>query len=279
MRAFDYRRPATLAEALALLDADPEAMPLAGGMTLIPTLKQRLAAPSLLVDLAGVPALKAIAAEAGAIRLGAMVTHAAVAASPVVRQAIPALAALAEGIGDPHVRNRGTVGGSVANADPAADYPAAVVGLGGTVITSRREIAGDDFFTGLFETALGPAELVTGVRFPIPDAAAYVKFPHPASRYALAGVLVARFGGEVRVAVTGAAASVFRLIVTEAALEQRFSPHAVGDDVEVAVEALNSDGHAPGDYRARLVAVMVRRAVAACLASPWGGGSLQGFTG
>jgi carbon-monoxide dehydrogenase medium subunit len=268
MQAFDYRRPTTLDEALALLEADPEAMPLAGGMTLIPTLKQRLAAPAMLVDLAGVAALKAIAEEGGVIRLGAMVTHAEVASSPAVKRAIPALADLAEGIGDPHVRNRGTIGGSVANADPAADYPAAVVGLGATVITSRREIAGEDFFTGLFETALAPAELVTGVRFRVPDAAAYVKFPNPASRYAMAGVFVARFGAEVRMAVTGAAPSVFRLIVTEAALEREFSPEVIGEDIEVAVEALNADGHAPADYRARLVAVMARRAVAACLARP-----------
>jgi carbon-monoxide dehydrogenase medium subunit len=266
MQAFDYRRPRTLNEALALLEADPEAVPLAGGMTLIPTLKQRLAAPSMLVDLAGVPELKSIGEEDGAIRLGAMVTHAEVAASPVVRKAIPTLAELAEGIGDPHVRNRGAVGGSIANADPAADYPAAVVGLAATVITSRREIAGDDFFTGLFETALEPAELVTAVRFRIPDAAAYVKFPNPASRYAAVGVFVARFGAEVRMAVTGAAPSVFRLIATEAALERAFSPEVIGEDIEVAVEALNADGHAPADYRARLVAVMARRAVAACLA-------------
>jgi carbon-monoxide dehydrogenase medium subunit len=270
MQAFDYRRPDTLDEALALLKADPEAMPLAGGMTLIPTLKQRLAAPSLLVDLSGVPALKAIAEEDGAVRIGAMVTHAEVARSPVVRKAVPALAELAEGIGDPHVRNRGTVGGSIANADPAADYPAAVVGLGAAVITSRREIAADDFFTGLFETALGPAELVTAVRFPVPDAAAYVKFPHPASRYALVGVFVARFGADVRLAVTGAAPSVFRLIVTESALEERFSPDVIGEEVEAAVDALNADGHAPADYRAHLVAVTARRAVAACLAGKKG---------
>lgn len=266
MQAFDYRRPATLAEALALLEADPEAMPLAGGITLIPTLKQRLAAPSLLVDLAGIEALKAIAEEPGAIRLGAMATHAEVASSALVRKAIPALAGLAEGIGDPHVRNRGTAGGSVANADPAADYPAAVVGLGATVITSRREIAGDDLFTGLFETALEPAELITALRFPVPDAAAYVKFPNPASRYATVGAFVARFGPEVRMAVTGAAPSVFRLIATEAALEERFSPDVIGEEVEVAADALNVDGHAPADYRAHLVAVMARRAVAACLA-------------
>ncbi|MGZ6016316.1 MAG: FAD binding domain-containing protein, partial [Phenylobacterium sp.] len=266
MQAFDYRRPTTLGEALALLETDPEAMPLAGGMTLIPTLKQRLAAPSLLVDLSAIQALKAITEEGGSIRLGAMVTHGEVARSPVVRKAIPALAELAGGIGDPHVRNRGTAGGSVANADPAADYPAAVVGLGATVVTSRREIAGDDFFTGLFETALQPAELVTAVHFPIPDAAAYVKFPNPASRYAMVGVFVARFGAEVRAAVTGAAPSVFRLIVTEAALEQRFSPDVIGEEVEAAMDALNADGHAPADYRAHLIAVMARRAVAACLA-------------
>jgi len=267
MRAFDYRRPAALAEALALLDADPEAAPLAGGMTLIPTLKQRLAGPSMLVDLSGIAALKGIAREGGAIRLGAMTTHAEVSGSSLVRKAIPALAALAEGIGDPHVRNRGTIGGSVANADPAADYPAAVVALNATVITSRRDIAGDDFFTGLFETALQPGELITALGFPIPDAAAYVKFPNPASRYATVGVFVARFGGEVRMAVTGAAASVFRLIVTEAALEQRFSPDVIGEEVEAALDALNADGHAPADYRAHLVAVIARRAVAACLSA------------
>lgn len=267
MQAFDYRRPATLEEALELLQADPEARPLAGGMTLIPTLKQRLASPPMLVDLAGVPALRTIAVEDGTIRLGAMVTHAEVARSERVRKAIPALADLAEGIGDPQVRNRGTVGGSVANADPAADYPAAVVGLDATVITSRREIKGDDVFTGLFETALGPAELITAIDFRVPDAAAYVKFPNPASRYAMAGVFVARFGAEVRVAVTGAAPSVFRLIVTEAALEERFSPDVIGEQIEVAEDALNADGHGPADYRAHLVAVMARRAVAACLAN------------
>jgi carbon-monoxide dehydrogenase medium subunit len=266
MEAFDYRRPTTLHEALELLEADPEAMPLAGGMTLIPTLKQRLAAPSMLVDLSGIAALKAITQDGGAIRLGAMVTHGEVARSPVVGQAIPALADLAEGIGDPHVRNRGTVGGSIANADPAADYPAAVVGLDATVVTSRRQIKGDDFFTGLFETALQPAELVTGIHFRIPDAAAYVKFPNPASRYAMVGVFLARFGAEVRMAVTGAAPSVFRLIVTEAALEARFSPDVIGEEVEAAVDSLNADGHAPADYRAHLVAVLARRAVAACLA-------------
>jgi carbon-monoxide dehydrogenase medium subunit len=266
MHAFDYKRPTTLAEAIALLDADPEAKPMAGGMTLIPTLKQRLASPSLLVDLSGIEALKVIAKESGTIRLGAMVKHREVSQSSVVREVIPALADLAEGIGDPHVRNRGTVGGSVSNADPAADYPAAVVGLAATVITSRRRIKGDDFFTGLFETALEPGELVTGFSFPIPDAAAYVKFPNPASRYATVGVFVARFGSEVRMAVTGAAPSAFRLIVTEAALEKNFSPDVIGEEVEAAVDALNADGHAPADYRAHLVAVIARRAVTACLA-------------
>ena len=266
MQAFDYRRPATLAEALKLLEADPEARPLAGGMTLIPTLKQRLASPSMLVDLSGIETLKAISKDSRAIRLGAMVTHREAAQSSVVRAAIPALADLAEGIGDPHVRNRGTVGGSVANADPAADYPAAVVGLGATVVTSRREIAGDDFFTGLFETALEPGELLTALLFPIPDAAAYVKFPDPASRYATVGVFVARLGAEVRMAVTGAAPSVFRLIVTEAALEANFSPDVIGEGVEAVVDALNADSSAPADYRAHLIAVMARRAVAVCLA-------------
>ena len=265
MHAFDYRRPATLEEALALLASEPDAQPLAGGMTLIPTLKQRLASPAMLVDLAGIASLQRIEETDGAIVLGAMARHADVAASDLVRRRIPALAGLADGIGDPHVRNQGTCGGSIANSDPSADYPSAVVGLNATLVTDRREIRADDFFLDLFETALAPGEILTAIRFPVPDVAAYVKIPNPASRYATVGVFVARFGETVRVAVTGAASSVFRLIVTEAALERRFDIESAGE-AEVALDALNVDGHAAADYRAHLIGVAARRAVALCLA-------------
>lgn len=263
MNSFGYHRPASLGEALALLASQPEARLLAGGMTLIPTLKQRLASPSILVDLAGIETLRRIKDEGHAIVLGAMARHADVAASPLVRARVPALAALAEGIGDPHIRNRGTCGGSISNADPAADYPAAVLGLGATLITDRREIRGDDFFTGLFETALAPDEILTAISFPVPDVAAYVKIPNPASRYATVGVFIARFGKRVRLAVTGAAATVFRLIVTEAALEQAFGVESVRE-AEVALDALNTDGHAAADYRAHLIGIAARRAVTSC---------------
>jgi carbon-monoxide dehydrogenase medium subunit len=264
MHAFDYRRPATLGEALALLEAQPESRLLAGGMTLIPTLKQRLASPAMLVDLAGIAELRRIEERDGAIVLGAMARHADVAASELVRARLPALAGLAEGIGDPHVRNRGTCGGSIANSDPSADYPAAVLGLGATLVTDRREIRGDDFFLDLFETALIPGEILTAIRFPAPDAAGYAKIPNPASRYATVGVFVARFGQTVRVGVTGAAPCAFRLIVTEAALERSFDVRSVGE-TEVVEEALNGDCHAAVDYRAHLVSVAARRAVTLCL--------------
>jgi carbon-monoxide dehydrogenase medium subunit len=252
---FGYARPASVAEAQSLLASDPDARLLAGGMTLLPTIKQRLARPSLLVDLGG---------NGGELRIGAMTRHADVADSEMVKGAIPAVAALAGGIGDPHVRNRGTIGGSIANADPSADYPAAVLALGAKVETSEREIASDDFFHGLFETALGAGEIVTAVRFPIPDAAGWAKFPNPASRYAIVGVFVARFGAEVRMACTGAASHPFRLIVTEAELEADFRPEAIG---EVALDRalLNGDGHADAEYREHLVGVIARRAVAAAL--------------
>jgi len=264
MRSFAYHRPGSLDEALALL-GDEEARPLAGGMTLLPVMKQRLAMPDALVDLAAID-LAGIARSGDHIVVGAMTRHAAVAASPLVRAAIPALADLAGGIGDPAVRNRGTIGGSIANADPAADYPAAVLGLGATVVTSAREIAGDDYFTALFETALAPGELVTAVRFPVPFAAAYAKFASPASRFAIVGVFVARFAGGVRVAVTGAAASVFRVTAMEAALAERFDPSAI-EGIGVPAEGLNGDIHADAHYRAHLVGVMARRAVAAASGS------------
>jgi carbon-monoxide dehydrogenase medium subunit len=262
---FGYVRPASVGEARALLAGDPDARLLAGGMTLLPTIKQRLARPSLLVDLGGIEALDAIARAGDVLHIGAMARHADVADSEVVRRAIPALAHLAEGIGDPQVRNRGTIGGSVANADPSADYPAAVLALDAVIETSEREIAADDFFLGLFETALGEGEILTGLSVPIPDAAGYVKFPNPASRYATVGVFVARFGERVRMACTGAASHAFRLFVTEAELERDFRPEAVGQ-VSLECSLLNADGHADAEYREHLVGVIARRAVAAALA-------------
>ncbi len=261
---FGYARPASVEEARALLAADPDARLMAGGMTLLPTIKQRLASPSMLVDLGGIAALAGIERQSDELWIGAMTRHADVADSKLVRDAIPALAGLAQGIGDPHVRNRGTIGGATANADPSADYPAAVLALGASIQTSAREIAADDFFLGLFETALGQDEILTGFRFPRPDAAGYVKFPNPASRYATVGVFVARFGREVRMACTGAAAHAFRLFVTEAALEEDFRPEAVGA-VSLDLTLLNADGHADAEYREHLVSVIARRAVAAAL--------------
>ncbi len=259
MHNFSYQRPASLAEAAKLLSG--EAKLLAGGMTLLPTLKQRLAQPSALVDLGAVAELKGIKAEGGGLTIGAMTTHAEVAHSAEVKRTIPALAVLAEGIGDPQVRNRGTIGGSISNADPAADYPAGLVGLGATVITNKRKIAADDFFKGLFETALGDGEIVTAVSFPKPEKAGYAKFPNPASRYAMVGVMVAKTGGSVRVAVTGAGPSVFRLPEMEKALAGNFSPDAV-KSIKVASGNLNSDMHGSAEYRANLVSVMAARAVA-----------------
>jgi carbon-monoxide dehydrogenase medium subunit len=260
MHNFSYQRPASLAEAAKLLSG--EAKLLAGGMTLLPTLKQRLAQPSALVDLGAVAELKGIKAEGGGLTIGAMTTHAEVAHSAEVKRTIPALAVLADGIGDPQVRNRGTIGGSISNADPAADYPAGLVGLGATVITNKRKIAADDFFKGLFETALGDGEIVTAVSFPKPDKAGYAKFPNPASRYAMVGVFVAKTGGGVRVAVTGAGPSVFRVPEMEKALAGNFSADAV-KSIKVASKNLNSDLHGSAEYRAHLVSVMAARAVAA----------------
>ncbi|NIR31359.1 MAG: xanthine dehydrogenase family protein subunit M [Gammaproteobacteria bacterium] len=262
MYEFAYHRPASLDDALKALGGASDGKFLAGGMTLIPTLKQRLAQPSDLVDLGRISELKGIRKEGDSIVVGAMSTHAEVAASTDVREAIPALAKLAESIGDPQVRNRGTIGGSIANADPAADYPAAIVGLGATVHTNNRTIAGDDYFTGLFETALEEGELVTAVSFPVPKRAAYAKFPNPASRYAVVGVMVAETGDGVRVAVTGAGASAFRVPEMEKALGSSFTPDALAG-ISVPPDELNSDLHASAEYRAHLVTVMAKRAVAA----------------
>src|SRR5215469_8254757 len=262
MYDFNYQKPGTLADAAKAISAAEDGKLMAGGMTLIPTLKQRLARPSDVIDLGAIAELKGIKRDGNAIVIGAMTKHADVAHSDVVKGAIPALAALAEGIGDPQVRNRGTIGGSIANADPAADYPAALVGLGATVKTNKRSIAADDFFTGLFETALEEGEIVTAVSFPIPEKAAYSKFPNPASRYAVVGVFVAKTGGGSRVAVTGAGPSVFRVPEMEAALGKSFSGDAV-KDIKVKADDLNSDIHASAAYRAHLVTVMAKRAAAA----------------
>jgi carbon-monoxide dehydrogenase medium subunit len=263
MYAFTYHRPATLRQAASLITRKEEAKLLAGGHTLIPTMKQRLAAPQNLVDLGAIPELKGIARKGRTVVVGAMSTHAEVASSPIVQEAIPALAALADGIGDPQVRNRGTIGGSVANNDPSADYPAALLALGATIVTNRRKIAADDYFTGLFETALEDGEIITRVVFPVPSKAAYAKFANQASRYALAGVFVAKRGGETRVAVTGAGAGgVFRWKEAEAALKARFSAKSL-DGLAMKPKGMNADIHADADYRAHLVGVMARRAVAA----------------
>jgi carbon-monoxide dehydrogenase medium subunit len=263
MYAFQYHRPTSLAEAQKLLEKAADGRFLAGGMTLIPTLKQRLASPSDLVDLGAIPEIRGIKVDGKSVRIGAMTPHAAVAHSAEVRKAIPALAALADGIGDPQVRNRGTIGGSIANNDPAADYPGAVVALNATVHTSRRTIAADEFFKGMFETALESGEILTAVSFPVPEKAAYAKFPNPASRYALVGVFVAKTAGGVRVAVTGAGPCVFRATDLEKALTANFSADAL-KGVKIAADDLNSDIHAAADYRAHLIGVMARRAVAAC---------------
>ena len=260
MYDFAYHRPKSLAEALAALKGKPEARPMSGGMTLIPTLKQRLAKPSDVVDLAGVKELAGIKVEGNNVTIGAMTRHADVAGSAEVKSNIPALAGLAAHIGDPQVRNRGTMGGSVANNDPAADYPAAVVALGATVSTNGRKIAGDSFFKGLFETALEDGELITSISFPKPEKAAYMKFPNPASRYAVVGVFVAKTKDGVRVAVTGAGPCVFRVKAMEDALAKNFSSAAI-KDIKVPASGLNSDIHASAEYRAHLVNVMARRAV------------------
>ncbi len=262
MYAFNYHRPGSLDEAVAALGSAEDGKLLAGGQSLIPTLKQRLASPSDLIDLGGIPGLADIRREGDALVIGAAATHHAVASSAEVQGAIPALAALAGDIGDPQVRNRGTLGGSIANNDPAADYPAAVLGLGATVTTNRRTIAADDFFTGLFETALEDGEIITSVSFPVPEKAGYAKFKQRASRFALTGVFVARGPAGVRVAVTGAGPVVFRVQAMEEALAGNWSADAVSG-ISVPADGLNSDIHGSAEYRAHLVTVMAARAVAA----------------
>jgi carbon-monoxide dehydrogenase medium subunit len=262
MHDFGYHRPASAADAAGLIASKSDGKIVAGGMTLIPTLKQRLAQPSDLVDLGGIAELKGVKAEGAGITIGAMTTHADVARSAEVQKAIPALAVLAGGIGDPQVRNRGTIGGSVANSDPAADYPAAVLALGATIRTNKREIKADDYFKGMFETALADGEIITAIHFPKPDKAGYSKFPNPASRYAIVGVFVAKAGSGVRVAVTGAGPCAFRSKELESALAASFTPDAA-KAVKIKADGFNSDLHATAAYRAHLVSVMASRAVAA----------------
>jgi aerobic carbon-monoxide dehydrogenase medium subunit len=262
MYTFDYHRPQSVADAAKLLAGSKEAKLLAGGHTLIPTMKQRLANPSALIDLGHVAELRGIEKKAPGLVIGAMTTHDEVANSPVVRSAIAGLCEVAGSIGDPHVRNRGTLGGSVANNDPAADYPAALLALGATIVTNKREIKADDFFKGLFTTALGDGEIITRIAFPTPGKFAYVKFANPASRYALVGVAVAQTGKEARVAVTGAGSSgVFRHKAMEAALAGSWSAQALANVATSAADMM-SDIHGDAAYRAHLVGVLARRAVA-----------------
>lgn len=261
MYEFDYRQPQSLAEAIDLITKAEDGKIIAGGQSLIPVLKQRLARFSTLVDLRAIRDLGGIEKTGDGIAIGALATHEAVAKSKLVRDAIPGLAALAGMIGDQQVRNCGTLGGSIANADPAADYPAALVSLGATVQTNRRAISADAFFTGMFETALDPAEIITRVVFPIPERAAYEKFPNPASRYAIVGVFVSKIRSGVRLAVTGAAPLVFRVANMEKALAARFAADAIAA-MMVGEDHLNSDIHASAAYRAHLVGVIARRAVA-----------------
>jgi aerobic carbon-monoxide dehydrogenase medium subunit len=262
MHGFEYHAPENVEAAVAALGKG-EAKLLAGGQTLLPTMKQRLAAPEHIVDLRKIASLAGVSREGEAIVIGAMTRHADVAASPIVHDAIKGLGALAMLIGDPAVRHRGTIGGSLANNDPAADYPAAALALGATIVTNKREIAADDYFKGLFETALGEDEIITKVKFPIPEKSGYEKFRNPASRYAMVGVFVAKTKSGVRVAVTGAGSSgVFRQQAMEAALAANFSPDAVAS-IKTDPSEMISDLHGDAAYRAHLVGVMAKRAVAA----------------
>ena len=261
MYAFELTRAKTVADAAAAL-AKSGGRPLAGGQSLVQAMRLRLAQPGTLVDLSGIAELKGIKKEGEALVIGAMTRHAQVAESAAVKSAIPVLAGVAQGIGDRQVRNMGTLGGSIANNDPAADWPAAVMGLSATVVTNKRKIAADDFFKGMYETALAADEVITAVSFPVPKKAAYVKFPNPASRFALVGVFVAQTATGVRVAVTGAAPSVFRSKPLEDALAKSFTADAA-KAVKIDAKGLNADLHGSPEYRAHLIAVLASRAVTA----------------
>jgi len=265
MTPFEYFRPASLAEAEKILADNDDGLLLAGGMTLLPTMKMRLAQPSAIIDIGSIETLRGIRECKGGVEVGATTTHAEVADSELLRRQVPALCDLAGAIGDPQVRNRGTLGGSLANSDPAADYPAAALGLAATIVTQRREIPADDFFLDMFETALQPGEIITAVRFPLPRAAAYAKFANPASGYAVVGVMVATTDSGVRVAVTGAGSCAYRAADMEAALSKTFEPAAL-QNIDVDASVFNDDMHASQEYRGHLVKVMAQRAVAAAVA-------------
>ena len=262
MYAFTFHRPQTVRQAAGLLGKNEEAKLLAGGHSLLPTMKLRLAGPPQLVDMSLIEGMAGIEQSGRSITIGAMTRHDDVANSPIVQQQIPALAHLASMIGDPAVRHMGTIGGSIANNDPNADYPAACLGLGATIITNKRRIKADDFFTGMFSTALEPSEIITKVSFPIPKKAAYQKFKNQASRFALVGVFVSKRGSENRVAVTGAGSNgVFRVNSFEEALKKRFAPKSL-EGMSIPADGMNSDIHGSAEYRAHLVGVLSRRAVA-----------------
>jgi aerobic carbon-monoxide dehydrogenase medium subunit len=268
MYAFKIHRPTTVRQAAGLLQREEEPKLLAGGHTLIPTMKLRLAGPKHIVDMSQIEDLVGIEDSARSITIGAMTTHYTVANSDAVKAAIPALADLASMIGDPAVRHRGTIGGSIANNDPNADYPAACLGLGATIITNKRRIEADDFFKGLFETALEGDEIITKVQFPKVSKAAYIKFPNPASRFALVGVFVAKRSSEIRVAVTGAGSNgVFRVPSFEEALKKRFGPKSL-EGMTIEADGMSSDIHGSAEYRAHLVGVLARRAVAKAVERP-----------
>lgn len=260
MYSFSYHRAASVQEASERLRQQPGARLLAGGQSLIASMKLRLSDPAELIDLSGIPSLAGIRIEGRSVTIGAMTRHAEVAASPDLQRTLPSLAALAGGIADRMVRNMGTMGGSVANNDPVADYPSAVLALNATVITDRRRIAADDFFVGMFQTALESDELITAIEYRVPRRGAYIKYRHPASRYAIVGVYVADFGDAVRVAVTGAGPVVFRVPDMERALGARFAADSIAS-IRIPADGLNADIHAGAEYRAEMVSVMAGRAV------------------
>ena len=261
MYEFSYHKPASVADAVKLLSADPEARPVSGGMTLLPALKLRLSKPTSLVDLSGIAELRGVKREGNTIVIGALTKHYEVATSAVIKAAIPALAWMASTIGDTQVRNRGTMGGSIANNDPSADYPAALLALGATIQTDRRKMSADDFFQGMFATALDAGEIVTAIHIPVPDKAGYAKMKNPASRYSMAGVFVAKGSAGVRVAVNGAGANgSFRATAMEAALAANWSADAVAG-IKLDAGKMNGDIHGSAEYRAHLVTVMAKRAV------------------
>ena len=264
MHAFQYHKPSSTKDAISLATSKSEGRYLAGGQSLVQAMKLRLTSPSDLIDLGTIKDLSGIKASGSSVEIGAMTRHAEVAGSSDVKKTIPSLAAMASLIGDRQVRHMGTIGGSLANSDPAADYPAAVLALNATITTNKRKIPADQYFKGLYETALEPGELITSVSFQAPKRGAYMKFRNPASRFALVGVYVADFGGKVRVGVTGAAASAFRQAEMEKALSSKFAPEAVAG-IKVKPDGLNNDLHASPEYRAHLITVMCKRAVEAAL--------------